>query len=353
MVVEWHSKGKAAPFLFFQKEGDTIWYQQQPTSTALKGSKIFINSIEFTQLEPNTRYFLQFEKKGQRYYFRTLPDDFSRQIRFVVGGDLFLDLRSFKRMNRQVAGKNPDFIILGGDLAYAENPKALFKSWNRATARWESFFRNLKNAIVTADKRIIPILPIVGNHDITKIEKKEKSKPLFSQLFPYFQSYRLLELSPEICLFLLDSGHLEPVQGKQMEWLEESLKSHADVRYKIPLYHVAAYPSFYSFDSKRAKEVRQNWIPLFEKYQVKFAFEHHNHAYKRTYPIKENKIDPEGVIYLGDGSWGVPARDVQPAWYLEKAAKVNSFWLVIFDQKQCLLHSFDLQGKLIDEITIK
>jgi hypothetical protein len=352
MIVEWHSKGKESPVLFFQKEGGK-WFQQEAVRTPLAESKIFVNSVQLAQLEPDTRYFIQFEKKGQRYYFRTLPKDFSRPIRFAVGGDLFLDFRSFKRMNRQVISTNPDFIVLGGDLAYAQNPKAFLETKSGVIKQWESFFRNLKNGTVTADRRIIPILPIIGNHDITKSEKKENGHPLFLQFFPHYKSYQLLQLNSDLSLFLLDTGHLTPVQGKQTQWLEEHLKGQEEVKFKIPLYHVAAYPSFYSFNNRRAIEVRTHWIPLFEKYRVKFAFEHHNHTFKRTYPIKENKIDSSGVIYLGDGSWGVPPRDVQEYWYLEKAAKLNCFWLAVVDRNGCHLQSFDLFGNLIDEVTFR
>lgn len=352
MIVEWHSKGNPAPSLYFQKEGGK-WYEQQAHSALLTGSKIYVNSIELLELEPDTRYFIQFEKKGQRYYFRTLPKDFSRPIRFVVGGDLFLDFRSFKRMNKQVISTDPDFIVLGGDLAYAQNPKAFFETKMGVINRWQSFFRNLKTGTVTADKRIIPILPIVGNHDITKDERKDKNSPLFLQFFPYFKSYQFLELTSNLCLFLLDTGHLEPVRGKQTEWLETELMKHEKTQYKIPLYHVAAYPSYYSIENKRAQEVRENWVPLFEKYQVRVAFEHHNHSFKRTFPIKENKIDPEGVIYLGDGSWGVAPREVQPHWYLEKGGKLNCFWLAIIGRDQCHFQSFDLHGNLIDEVVVK
>ncbi len=354
MVLHWHSKGKAAPYLYFQKEGEGKWFQYQARSTILEGSKVFINSLELTSLEPNTRYAIQFEKRGHRYYFRTLPHDFSRPLRFAVGGDLFLDFRSFKRMNRQVISTDPDFIVLGGDLAYAQKPKAMLVTKKMVLANWESFFRNLKTATITTENRIIPILPIVGNHDISKIEKKEKNEsPFFYQFFPHTLSYRLLKVSSEICLFLLDTGHIEAVEGPQKKWLEETLKQEADSKYKIPLYHVAAYPSCYSFENARAQFIRDQWVPLFEQYKVKFAFEHHNHAFKRTVPLKENKQDSEGVVYLGDGSWGVPPRDVKPHWYLEKAAKLNCFWLVILDRDLCRLQAFDLQGNLIDDLVIQ
>lgn len=353
MVVEWHGNKQAPPVLYYLKEGDDTWYKLMGEAKPFRAARVFINSVKLSNLEPDTRYFLQFEKKGARYNFRTLPKDLSREIRFVVGGDIFFEFPIFKKMNRQIAAKDPDFIVLGGDLAYAQG-MALLKTSRSVTNRWATFFRLLKQVTVTSDNRLIPILPIVGNHDVTKDEKKSEALSFFYQYFPHLKkSYRALEINSDLCLFLLDTGHLEPIEGEQTLWLEDTLNTHAAYRYKIPLYHVAAYPSYYSYDHHSAQKVRKNWVPIFEKHQVKCAFENHNHAYKKTFPIKEDKIDPEGIIYLGDGSWGVPPREIRPNWYLEHASQTNCFWLVSYDGQSCRLQAFDLEGTLIDAFTIK
>ena len=46
------------------------------------------------------------------------------------------------------------------------------------------------------------------------------------------------------------------------------------------------------------------WSPLFEKFNVDVVLEHHDHTFKRTHPLKGGHVDKNGVIYLGDGSWG-------------------------------------------------
>ncbi len=43
---------------------------------------------------------------------------------------------------------------------------------------------------------------------------------------------------------------------------------------------------------------------LLEKYKVKFAFNGHNHAYHRSVPIKNNKMDAKGTVYVTVGSSG-------------------------------------------------
>jgi len=45
-------------------------------------------------------------------------------------------------------------------------------------------------------------------------------------------------------------------------------------------------------------------VPLFEKYRVPVVLEHHDHTFKRTKPILDGMAHADGVLYLGDGSWG-------------------------------------------------
>ena len=83
------------------------------------------------------------------------------------------------------------------------------------------------------------------------------------------------------------------------------------------------------------------------------AFEHHSHAFKRTYPIREGKKDPAGVVYLGDGSWGIPTRKVhtpEKMWYLKKAASLNACWFVSLSKEKAEVKARDLQGNVIDSL---
>ena len=49
---------------------------------------------------------------------------------------------------------------------------------------------------------------------------------------------------------------------------------------------------------------RKHWAPLFDKYRVPVVLEHHDHTYKRTKPLLDGLGHDNGVLYLGDGSWG-------------------------------------------------
>jgi hypothetical protein len=73
--------------------------------------------------------------------------------------------------------------------------------------------------------------------------------------------------------------------------------------------HVPAYPAVRSPVGAEGKkgtgeEQREHWSPLFERYKVDAVLEHHDHAFKRSIPLTDGMFDRNGVVYLGDGSWG-------------------------------------------------
>jgi acid phosphatase type 7 len=74
---------------------------------------------------------------------------------------------------------------------------------------------------------------------------------------------------------------------------------------------VPAYPCSKPIDDEERGSIRQHWVPLLEEYEVAVAFEHDDHAYKRTHRLRDGEPDPdEGILYLGDGAWGQAPRNV-------------------------------------------
>ncbi len=273
---------------------------------------------------------------------------------FVVGGDAYFYLAKLRKMNRQIAARDPDFVVVGGDIAYTNGTRAVLKGKGWEIKRWRTFLKEWKEQMVTSDGRLIPIVPVLGNHDIKAIALNPKEELfLFYELFALPEkgvSYRTLDAGNYLSLFLLDTGHTYHIEGLQAKWLEKSLAARENVSYKMAAYHIGAYPSVYSFHGRTPKKIRSEWSPLFERYHMNAAFEHHNHAYKRTYRMKDGKIDPDGVLYLGDGSWGVSPRKPKRMWYLEAAAQTNAVCLVTLRPKECRVEAVDNQGDVIDSV---
>jgi acid phosphatase type 7 len=120
---------------------------------------------------------------------------------------------------------------------------------------------------------------------------------------------------------------------------------------------VTGYPSVRAFDGHSEARVRAHWVPLFERYGVRVVFENHDHAYKRTRPIRQNAPSADGIVYIGDGAWGVTTREIGSRdpdleglpWYLEWAESVRHFILGTIQGTQHHFVMIDEDGYTFDE----
>ncbi len=319
----------------------------------------WIHSIELTALQPDSYYSFTIGSQKTEYKFHTMSIDPSKPIRFIDGGDVYHDgLDILEKMNRQAAKLNPMFAIVGGDIAYNDDKHGAHPN---EMPRWMDFLIAWKNQMVTPDGCLIPMIPAIGNHDV-KRKAKNASKP-FNQApffyalfaFPGNQGYNVLDFGNVMSLIILDTAHTHPIEGQQAYWLCQTLEKRQKVPHKFVSYHVGAYPSYRSFDGDTATKIRKYWVPLFEKFGVAAVFEHHDHTYKRTWPLRNNKVDfDNGVLYLGDGAWGVdPPRTPKPAesiWYLAQSKASRHVIFTTIHGKERHFMAIDDHGKIIDEV---
>ena len=78
-----------------------------------------------------------------------------------------------------------------------------------------------------------------------------------------------------------------------------TLESNKDIRWKLVQWHVAAWPSVRDFEGNIPRKIRDHWVPVIEKHNVDLVIEAHDHAYKKTVPIRNNSQDDEnGIVYM-------------------------------------------------------
>ncbi len=364
MVVQWLiEEGPPDTTLHYCRVGGGEMRKVVGKSLSLRGGVASLQRVELTDLTPDSDYLFFIgeakTKSCKGYSFHTLPSVLTGPLRFAVGGDAYGKYERFRKMNAAVASQNPCFVVLGGDIAYAHGGLSLGRDWRR----WRTFFITWAEQMKDQKGRMIPLVPVVGNHDVKGgllgIADNPK-RSLFYDLFLFCEergAYRVLNLGDYCSLFLLDSGHTHGVEGNQTKWLKEELEGLKAIPYKMAVYHVPAYPGLNNFDYHLSKRIRRAWVPLFEEGGVQAAFEHHNHVYKRTLRLREGKEDSAGILYLGDGSWGtslrrLPALSDQP-WYIAKAKAVNMAFIVDLDASQCAIRAMDNTGRFFDEATLQ
>ena len=351
MTVHWHTVGEAKSELFFRALGQTNWQSAVGAAKPFVGTERIVRIVELTSLKPATDYEFCFQPDARVFKFRTMPKDLSQPVRFVVGGDVYHELKWMNAMHSLAAKLDPAFVVFGGDLAYAHGGTNEEK-----VTRWFDYFAAWKTNAVAPDGRLIPMLVTLGNHEVKgsyrqSVEKAVSFYTLLSSPGP--QGYAALDFGKYLSLFLLDSDHTHTIAGDQTDWLGKNLFARRKVPHVIPVYHTPAYPGFREDTGTQAKEVRANWCPLFDKYGVKLVFENHDHCFKRTHPIRAGKIDLKGTTYLGDGAWGVALRKPDPAkpkWYIAKSGDIRHLYLVTLYPEARHVLAINEGGQVFDEV---
>ncbi len=186
---------------------------------------------------------------------------------------------------------------------------------------------------------------------------------------PGHKGWGVIDFSDYMSIFLLDTDHGKgtTVAGEpQTVWLSQNLETRRHIPHLFPVYHVPAYSSVRSPDGGGKDRIRNNWLPLFEQNGVRVVFENHDHAYKRTYPMRNGQKDSRGIVFIGDGAWGVGAREIvsrqveddREIWYdegsewpryLKKAESANHFILVTLHGTHQHFIMIDNDNNVIDE----
>lgn len=344
MTIQWHTQAT--------EYGDTIWIEtldgnwEEIAGEHTTLDSILIHKVNLDFLDPGTEYRFRIGADPKIYRFRTAPANLDEGLRFIIGGDVYASTKLFRRMSQTVLENDPHFVVLGGDIAYAIK---IYPFRSSAIRKWLSFLQDWKDYMIAKDGTIIPFLLVPGNHDITP-DNYDLFFTLFA--FPEKQLYRTIDFGSYLTLFLLDTGHFQPIEGRQTLWLEKALAARSDTPYRFAIYHEAAYPSYYPYHGLIPKKIRTHWVPLFEKYRLLAAFENHNHAFKRTFPMKAGQIDPSGIVYLGDGGWGAPPRTTNDLWYLAKRQKKNSILLVTLTTENADIQALDLLNHPLDQLQL-
>ncbi len=318
----------------------------QGRPTRFPGLSRWVNFVNLTGLKPGETY--HFRAGGSKLgfsgerKFRTLSAE-AKPLRFVSGGDMWIEPATHELM-RQAASQSPEFALVGGDIAYADGKLEYLHFWDSWFDAWDKY-------MVTPDGRMIPMVLAIGNHEtVGGFNGTPEDAPFYYNFFKQDQkAYFSRQFGPNVMVYVLDSGHTNPIGGEQTAWLDEEMKRTADIRFRFAIYHVPCYPSYPgSFNAPQAIEGRKHWVPLFDRYKLTGAFENHYHTFKRTKPLRNNKVHPDGTVYFGDGCWGRPPRKVnaERTWYEAAASSTRHVWLVDVKEDSVLYRAMDPHGKV-------
>jgi len=227
-----------------------------------------------------------------------------------------------------ILGQNPAFHLHAGDIAYAD-PAGQGKSADTGfdSRVWDQFLAQTESVA-----KSVPWMVSYGNHDMeawyspngyggeearfTLPDNGPDKKNLPGVYSFVHGNTAIISLDPNDVSYEIPAN-LGISGGTQTTWFEGQLKkfrARHDIDFVVVFFHHCAYCTSTAHASEGG--VRQEWVPLFEKYTVDLVINGHNHQYERTDVIKGNKVakklpigetaypETEGVVYVTAGAAG-------------------------------------------------
>ena len=225
------------------------------------------------------------------------------EINIVAAGDYYCNEETEKTIKNIVFAK-PEKIITTGDHVKEE----------KSADCWIEMSKPIHDKLFIA----------VGNHDA-------EFKKIYKQIVNYhdLESPYYSHTSQNIHFISLSTEHPYEAGSQQYEFIKKDLEK-AVHNPNINWIIVHQHKPFYSTkqDKDQSEQLRDTFLPLFEKHGVDLVISSHNQYYERTYPISYNKQievttddgvtpkpiitdfsktnykDPKGIIFLTAGTAG-------------------------------------------------
>ena len=300
----------------------------KPTRT-LRYREMNNHFARLENLKPDTAYYFVIrdsEGPGRRLWFRTAPDR-PQPFTFISGGDSRTDREPRREGNRLVAKLRPLFVLFGGDY-----------SGSGSASQWKEWFTDWQLTI-SEDGQIYPIIATHGNHENADMQMMEH---LFDTPNP--DQYYSLGIGGGMMRIWVLNSELEYKDRdkvpEQNAWINEDLPKYPDVNWKLVTYH-RPMRAHTAHKSEGLNRIRW-WAQLFYDQGVDAVIESDTHMVKLSYPVRPSeeegsyesfiRDDKDGYVFLGEGSWGAPARpanDDKP-WTMASDSFHQFKWIQVF-----------------------
>lgn len=303
------------------------------------------HSVTLNGLASNEKYVYSVGDGGNNwsnvYEFNTAPDRIE-PFSFMYLGDVQEGYERWKSLMKNALRQRPDiaFIMIAGDL--------VDQGINRR--EWDQFFENASDIFATT-----PLMPALGDND----SKGGKIPDLYLNLFSLplngpkeLRQERAYSFTYSNAIFLsLDTNeNLDP----QVRWLDEQL-TQSRATWKFSILH---HPLYSSSPERNRPTIRAALVPVFDKHRVDMVFQGHDHAYLRTYPMRNNErmtSANEGTVYIVSTA-GIKTRPCGSFDYVEHSINDKATFQIVdiqLNNDRLLYRCYDIDGKQLDEFEIK
>jgi len=246
------------------------------------------------KLQPESRYRYKVEVGGARWegeFVIAPPVGKDVPFTFLVVGDSRFYVEQHRRVVERMSQEVPDFVLGTGDMVDDGSRED----------QWQQYF-DVENRFL----RDNVYFPAVGNHDRQgRGRTADTYRAYFSVPENGAETERYYAFSYANSRFLiLDSNIHSFALTDQTSWMERELIAARQDPAVKHVFVVMHHPPFSISLHGGAKDLRERWTPLFEKYQVSAVFSGHDHVYTRA--------EHDGVHYFVTGGGGAPLYPKKP-----------------------------------------
>lgn len=239
-------------------------------------------------------------------------------------------------------------------------------------SQWRAWFNS-----VSVFSDVVPLAPVIGNHEAYSLEWKECPPASYTHLFnvpqnglaKYPNQFYSFDYGP-VHFVVLDTNFPEmqkfqpDLLADELPWLEKDLAA-SKAQWKVVLMHRDIFIYGFGSESGRAQSKTQfldfsyQLMPVFEKYKVDAVLTAHLHTYRRRVPLRNFAPAPQGsgITYILTGVAGdvrYPKLWGNFAWDAATAPKPETanYMTLKADEKSLEFKAFLPDGKQFDEVKL-
>ncbi|MCF2909220.1 pre-peptidase C-terminal domain-containing protein [Pseudoalteromonas sp. DL2-H2.2] len=306
------------------------WTTQQPTAKYVFDGSLESEFVTLTGLSADTAIYYRVCDStgcGQRMWFKTAPAT-STGFVAIAGGDTRTGWTTRREGNALVAKIRPLFIMHGGDYTNANSAQEMreyLKDWQLT----------LSDDVIDGQsyKRIYPFVATFGNHEGDNFKTLcqvfgvdyDKDGACTNK-----DSYGAFNIANLLRVYTLNSQYKDSGWSSYAtamnNWLKQDLQSNgAGANWRIAQYHKPMYPHY---SGKSDNTILHTWwADLFYQHGMNLVVESDTHINKLTEALQPSgsgftKTTTGGTVYVGEGSWGAPARSANDpkSWTIDLAS---------------------------------
>lgn len=274
------------------------------------------------------------------------------------------DYSGWQQLAREAYKRHPQsaFYVNMGDLV--DN--------GQDASQWRAWFNS-----VSVFSDVVPLAPVIGNHEAYSLEWKECPPASYTHLFnvpqnglaKYPNQFYSFDYGP-VHFVVLDTNFPEmqkfqpDLLADELPWLEKDL-AESKAQWKVVLMHRDIFIYGFGSESGRAQSKTQfldfsyQLMPVFEKYKVDAVLTAHLHTYRRRVPLRNFAPAPQGsgITYILTGVAGdvrYPKLWGNFAWDAATAPKPETanYMTLKADEKSLEFKAFLPDGKQFDEVKL-